>query len=88
MHIAPLPYKQRRCSLIFLDEMDALCAPTPSSRVVTQLSLLLDSIALSDNRPPLPILVVGATNRPDDIDRVLRRPGRFDFEVSMDHLYR
>jgi len=30
-----------------------------------------------------PIIVMGATNRPDSLDPALRRAGRFDHEISM-----
>ncbi|XP_062946782.1 ATPase family gene 2 protein homolog B isoform X2 [Cynocephalus volans] len=69
-------------SLLFLDEVDALCPRrggphrVPESRVVAQVLTLLDGI--SGDRE---VVVVGATNRPDALDPALRRPGRFDREV-------
>jgi ribosome biogenesis ATPase len=30
-----------------------------------------------------PVMIVGATNRPDALDPALRRAGRFDREISM-----
>jgi ribosome biogenesis ATPase len=30
-----------------------------------------------------PILIIGATNRPDSLDPALRRAGRFDREICM-----
>ncbi|XP_075860436.1 ATPase family gene 2 protein homolog B isoform X2 [Microcebus murinus] len=69
-------------SLLFLDEVDALCPRrggphrAPESRVVAQVLTLLDGI-----RGDREVVVVGATNRPDALDPALRRPGRFDREV-------
>ena len=34
----------------------------------------------TDNKP---VIVMGATNRPDALDAALRRGGRFDHEISM-----
>lgn len=70
-------------SLLFLDEVDALCPRrggprrAPESRVVAQVLTLLDGIH-GDRE----VVVVGATNRPDELDPALRRPGRFDREVN------
>jgi ribosome biogenesis ATPase len=30
-----------------------------------------------------PVLIIGATNRPDSLDPALRRAGRFDREICM-----
>lgn len=34
----------------------------------------------TDNKP---VMVIGATNRPDSLDAALRRAGRFDHEIAM-----
>ncbi|HLZ22594.1 MAG TPA: CDC48 family AAA ATPase [Ktedonobacterales bacterium] len=71
-------------SVIFLDEIDAI-APKRSEvfgevekRVVGQLLTLMDGLSSRGQ-----VLVVGATNLPDSLDPALRRPGRFDREVSL-----
>lgn len=38
------------------------------------------SLEKTDNKP---VIVIGATNRPDSLDAALRRAGRFDREISM-----
>jgi transitional endoplasmic reticulum ATPase len=69
--------------VLFIDEIDALCPKRGTSgseeenRIVAQLLTLMDGI---ENRGKL--VVIGATNRPNAIDSALRRPGRFDREVS------
>jgi ATP-dependent Zn protease len=30
-----------------------------------------------------PVIIIGATNRPDSLDAALRRAGRFDHEISI-----
>ncbi|KAJ3040816.1 hypothetical protein HDV00_010431 [Rhizophlyctis rosea] len=70
--------------ILFIDELDALTphrsnAQQHESRVVAQLLTLMDGIS-SRGR----LIVIGATNRPNAIDPALRRPGRFDREVSID----
>ena len=72
---------QMRPSIIFFDEIDGL-APVRSSRqdqihssIVSTLLALMDGL---DNRGE--IVIIGATNRIENIDPALRRPGRFDRE--------
>jgi transitional endoplasmic reticulum ATPase len=74
--------KQER-SIIFFDELDSVAAQRDnegheaSKRVVAQLLTLMDGFNRGDN-----VVVIAATNRPDDIDVALRRPGRFDWEIE------
>jgi transitional endoplasmic reticulum ATPase len=69
-------------SIIFIDELDSI-APKRAEvtgeverRVVAQLLALMDGLTGRGQ-----VIVIGATNRPDDIDEALRRPGRFDREI-------
>jgi len=69
-------------SIIFIDEIDAI-APKRTEvqgevekRVVAQLLGLMDGVAARGQ-----VVVIGATNLPDNIDPALRRPGRFDREI-------
>jgi transitional endoplasmic reticulum ATPase len=71
-------------SVILFDEIDAL-APRRSQSLaqhdvslVAQLLVLLDGLEARGQ-----VFVLGTTNRPDDIDPALRRPGRFDQVVWM-----
>ena len=71
-------------SIIFLDEIDAL-APKRAQvigdvekRVVAQLLALMDGLVERGE-----VVVIGATNMPELVDPALRRPGRFDREISI-----
>ena len=71
-------------SIIFLDEMDAL-APRRAQvvgdvekRVVAQLLALMDGLVERGQ-----VVVIGATNMPESVDPALRRPGRFDREITI-----
>ena len=71
-------------AIICIDELDSI-APKRGEvqgeverRVVAQMLSLMDGLK---NRGR--VIVIGATNRPDDIDTALRRPGRFDREISI-----
>jgi transitional endoplasmic reticulum ATPase len=71
-------------SIIFLDEIDAI-APRREQvvgevekRVVAQLLALMDGLAKRRK-----VIVIAATNLPNVLDPALRRPGRFDREISI-----
>ena len=71
-------------SIIFIDEIDAIAPKREEAhgdverRVVAQLLTLMDGLKGRGQ-----VIVIGATNRPDDIDPALRRPGRFDREIEI-----
>ena len=70
-------------AIIFFDEIDSVAAQRgdasheASKRVVAQLLTLMDGFKSEAN-----VVVIAATNRPQDIDVALRRPGRFDWEIE------
>lgn len=71
-------------AIIFIDEIDAI-APKRTEvtgevekRVVGQLLALMDGLKKRSQ-----VVVIGATNIPDALDPALRRPGRFDREISI-----
>ncbi|KAG5051535.1 hypothetical protein JHK87_003733 [Glycine soja] len=73
-------------SVIFIDEIDALCARRDSKReqdvrVASQLFTLMDSNKPTFSTPG--VVVVASTNRVDAIDPALRRSGRFDAEIEV-----
>lgn len=85
-------------SIVFIDEIDAIASKRENlqremeRRIVTQLMTCMDEshrVAKPDDgskntdSKPGYVLVIGATNRPDAVDPALRRPGRFDREISL-----
>jgi len=71
-------------SIIFLDEIDAIAPHREKvvgdveKRVVAQLLALMDGLNQRQH-----VIVIAATNLPNVLDPALRRPGRFDREVSI-----
>ena len=74
-------------SIIFIDEIDAIAPKKEGSqmerRIVSTLLTCMDSLALNKTAGK-PVMVLAATNRPETLDPALRRPGRFDSEISID----
>ncbi|KAI9481670.1 MAG: P-loop containing nucleoside triphosphate hydrolase protein [Benjaminiella poitrasii] len=74
--------------LLFIDEIDAITPKRETAqremerRIVAQLLTCMDDLSWDkcDNKP---VMIIGATNRPDSLDAALRRAGRFDREISM-----
>ncbi|ETW02361.1 hypothetical protein, variant [Aphanomyces invadans] len=75
-------------SIIFIDEIDAITPKRENSsrgmekRIVAQLLTSTDTLSL-ENTGGKPVLIIGATNRPNDLDPALRRAGRFDREICL-----
>jgi transitional endoplasmic reticulum ATPase len=76
---------QRRApSIIFIDELDALAPKRAETggeverRIVGQLLALMDGMASRGQ-----VVLIGATNQPNALDPAMRRPGRFDREISL-----
>jgi transitional endoplasmic reticulum ATPase len=73
-------------AIIFLDEIDAIASKREEvrgdqqveRRVVAQLLALMDGLKSRGQ-----VIVIGATNIPNVLDPALRRPGRFDREISI-----
>ncbi|GAN04479.1 AAA-domain-containing protein [Mucor ambiguus] len=80
--------KENAPCLLFIDEIDAITPKRETAqremerRIVAQLLTCMDDLSWekSDNKP---VMIIGATNRPDSLDAALRRAGRFDREISM-----
>jgi len=71
--------------VIFIDELDSLGGArgrnrshNEDDRTLNQLLVEMDGFA-----PSTGVVVIGATNRPEDLDVALKRPGRFDRHVTV-----
>jgi transitional endoplasmic reticulum ATPase len=75
---------RRAPSIVFLDEIDAIAPRRDRAvgdvekRVVAQLLALMDGLSERQH-----VVVLAATNLPNVLDPALRRPGRFDREISI-----
>uniref|UniRef100_A0A0K8SB95 AAA+ ATPase domain-containing protein n=1 Tax=Lygus hesperus TaxID=30085 RepID=A0A0K8SB95_LYGHE len=77
--------KDRAPCVIFLDEIDSVGAKRTNSvlhpyanQTINQLLSEMDGFHQNDG-----VIVLGATNRREDLDKALLRPGRFDVEVNV-----
>ena len=78
--------RQNAPAIIFFDEIDAIAQERESGtmssdateKVVSQLLTELDGVEELEN-----VVVIGATNRPDMIDKAILRPGRLDRKIKV-----
>lgn len=74
--------------ILFIDEIDAITPKRETAqremerRIVAQLLTCMDDCSL-EKTGGKPVMIIGATNRPDSLDPALRRAGRFDREISL-----
>ncbi|GAV55702.1 hypothetical protein ZYGR_0AY00940 [Zygosaccharomyces rouxii] len=75
--------------LMFFDEIDAITPKRDGGaqremerRIVAQLLTSMDELNM-EKTGGKPVIVIGATNRPDSLDAALRRAGRFDREICL-----
>ncbi|MGH9717394.1 MAG: ATP-dependent zinc metalloprotease FtsH [Candidatus Acidiferrales bacterium] len=81
--------KKRSPCIIFIDELDAIgksragpqSMPTNEEREQTLNQLLVEMDGFDTSKA---VIIMGATNRPEVLDRALLRPGRFDRQVVLD----
>ncbi len=78
----------RKNAILFIDEIDILggkrgrhSSHLEYDQTLNQLLVEMDGL---DGNSDTPILVIGATNRPEALDGALLRPGRFDRTVQVD----
>ncbi|KAJ3660080.1 hypothetical protein Zmor_004550 [Zophobas morio] len=77
--------KEKAPCVVFIDEIDSVGAKRTNSvlhpyanQTINQLLSEMDGFHQNEG-----VIVLGATNRRDDLDQALLRPGRFDVEVTV-----
>mmetsp|Transcript_126268 Transcript_126268/g.404173 ORF Transcript_126268/g.404173 Transcript_126268/m.404173 type:complete len:542 (-) Transcript_126268:123-1748(-) len=80
--------------IVFIDEIDALRARgndfmrtggnSEAENTLNQLLTCMDGLVGRGSTSDKPVVVIGATNRPEVLDEALLRPGRFDRIVKVD----
>lgn len=77
--------REKAPAIIFIDELDAIGGKRNpkdqayAKQTLNQLLVELDGFSQSQG-----IIIIGATNFPESLDKALTRPGRFDKEVNVD----
>ncbi|HEX8695667.1 MAG TPA: AAA family ATPase [Longimicrobium sp.] len=76
---------RKKGGVIFIDEIDALGGKRGRNRSHNEDDRTLNQLLVEmDGFDPLDgVVVLAATNRPDDLDEALRRPGRFDRTITV-----
>jgi transitional endoplasmic reticulum ATPase len=71
-------------SIIFIDEIDSIASKREESRGEVERRVVAQMLALMDGlKSRGRVIVIGATNIPNELDPALRRPGRFDREMEI-----
>jgi transitional endoplasmic reticulum ATPase len=71
-------------AIVFMDEIDAIAPKRDAARGDTERRIVAQLLTLMDGlKPRRNVVVIGATNLPDALDEALRRPGRFDREITV-----
>ncbi|MBA7680697.1 ATP-dependent zinc metalloprotease FtsH [subsurface metagenome] len=76
--------KENAPSIIFLDELDSIAPKRDEGKNQVELRVVAQLLSLMDGlKGRGEIIVIGATNKVNNIDIALRRPGRFDREIEI-----
>ncbi|CAD5115990.1 DgyrCDS4926 [Dimorphilus gyrociliatus] len=77
--------KARSPCVIFIDEIDTVGAKRTSSQIHPYANQTINQLLseMDGFQQTVGVIVLGATNRRDNLDKALLRPGRFDVEVRV-----
>ena len=75
--------RESKPSIIFIDELDSVAGKreydiTFASQTINQLLTEMDGFSVEDD-----VLIIGATNLEDSLDKAVLRPGRFDKTINV-----
>lgn len=77
--------REKSPAIIFIDELDAIGGKrNPKDQAYAKQTLNQLLVELDGFSQTLGIIIIGATNFPESLDKALTRPGRFDKEVIVD----
>eukprot|EP01022_Parablepharisma_sp_SALTPOND_P024460 TRINITY_DN541_c0_g1_i1.p2 TRINITY_DN541_c0_g1~~TRINITY_DN541_c0_g1_i1.p2 ORF type:complete len:676 (-),score=85.29 TRINITY_DN541_c0_g1_i1:1184-3211(-) len=75
-------------AILFIDEIDSIAGKRDAAfkdmekRIVAQFLTCIDDLNTTIDAEK-PVVIIGATNRPEHLDAALRRAGRFDREITI-----
>ena len=75
-------------AILFIDEIDSIAGKRDAAfkdmekRIVAQFLTCIDDLSTTVDSEK-PVVIIGATNRPEHLDAALRRAGRFDREINI-----
>lgn len=77
--------REQSPAIIFIDELDAIGGKrNPKDQAYAKQTLNQLLVELDGFSQSLGIIIIGATNFPESLDKALTRPGRFDKEVNVE----
>ncbi|WP_049930352.1 AAA family ATPase [Halosimplex carlsbadense] len=81
--------RQNQPAVVFIDEIDAIAPERGGDAQMTQsqqqtVNTLLEQLSTINDDDDADVLVIAATNKPEELDDALKRPGRFDTTIEVD----
>lgn len=77
--------REKAPAIVFIDELDAIGGKrNPKDQAYAKQTLNQLLVELDGFSQTLGVIIIGATNFPESLDKALTRPGRFDKEVTVE----